>query len=527
MSLQLSSPQQQQQEQNLKFSVLLQQPALRPVLDEQQLQELHHQGRAFAVTRVRGCNGEDRGFGFVALRDLPAGFVVYAEAPLLFLQHSFNKCLVKACCCCGAPLGDPLSQLLHFFSAVPDSLHHLQASNINRDSLLQLQEQHECQQRNVQKEMIPCPGGCGEAFCSAKCLQSDFIHHQLCVGRMNEGDALVAFKRFAVEHCENLLLVAAAIVSAATAAAAACNSTIAPGLGVNDADVVTGAMQLLRLLLEHQHELWQEEKANTDFEHRPPATEEETDDEATGERELSRAEIVERGAALLLLGLQEASGVYAHLVSPSLVSKLLSLFERCNSDLDTPNPLNSFFCFCSMLPSGKNSKDLRLLLVEKETVLAAVFGEQNEGDTYNDEEADRDTQNTSELSACAAGAPAGAEAAGTQLHRLRQVYMQQQLSKLCPPPVGEGREFPAVKRTAFFCSVARVNHSCSPNMEIECAHTPSGSQMLLRTSRNVQQGEELCISYIKDLTFLERKARRQRLEEFGFDCSCAHCAQGL
>ncbi|CDJ67702.1 histone-lysine N-methyltransferase, putative [Eimeria necatrix] len=453
MSLQLSCPQQQQQEQNLKFSVLLQQPALRPVLDEQQLQELHQQGRAFAVTR---------------------------------------------------------------------------ASNINRDWVLQLKEQHECQQQNVQKETIPCPGGCGEAFCSAKCLQSDFIHHQLCVGRMNEGDALVAFKRFAVEHCENLLLVAAAIVSAATAAAASCNSTIAQGLGVNDADIVTGAMQLLRLLLEHQHELWQEEeKANTDLEHRPPATEEEIDDEATGERELSRAEIVERGAKLLLLGLQEASGVYAHLVSPSLVSKLLSLFEHCNSDLDTPNPLNSFFGFCSMLPSAKNSEDLRLLLVEKETVLAALFGEQNEGDTYNDEESDRDTQNTSELSACAAGAPAGAEAAGMQLHRLRQVYMQQQLSKLCPPPVGEGREFPAVKRTAFFCSVARVNHSCSPNMEMECAHTPSGSQMLLRTSRNVQQGEELCTSYIKDLTFLERKARRQRLEEFGFDCSCAHCAQGL
>ncbi|CDJ35515.1 histone-lysine N-methyltransferase, putative [Eimeria mitis] len=502
-------PQQKQQqlesEQPQGFAALLQQPLLQPVYEAQQLQQLQQQGRAFAVAPVRGRNGEDRGLGFVALRDLPAGFVVYEEPPLLSLQHTINKCLVKACCFCKAPLGDAVSQLLHFFSAVPESYGHLQSLNINRHSLLQLQQQ---QQRQQHLEVVSCPAGCGEAFCSAQCLDGDVVHQQLCVGRLSEGAPLVIFKRFAVEHCENLLLAAAAIVSAAAAGAAATGLASPGGLVPNEAEAAAAALQLLRLLLQHHHGQWEEEETETTTGDR--LLEEETDEETT-ETELSRRDIIERGSSLLLLGLREISEVYVHLISPSLVSELLSLFEHCNSDLEGPNPLNDFFGFCFSRAQGSDAGDLQALLAEKEAALVALFGEQQK-EADSDEDVGHNPQATH---------------AEGEVRTLREVYLNKPLSFLCPPPVGKGREFPGVKQTAFFCSIARINHSCAPNMAIECTDSPRGGQMRLKLVRNVQQGEELCVSYIKDLPRTDRQLRRQRLEEFGFECSCHYCASGL
>ncbi|CDI82440.1 histone-lysine N-methyltransferase, putative [Eimeria acervulina] len=491
-----------EREQPPGFAALLQQPLLQPVYEAQQLQQLQQQGRAFAVAPVKGPNGEDRGLGFVALRDLPAGFVVYEDFPLLSLQHSVNKCLVKACCRCRAPLGDAVFQLLHFFSAVPESYRRMQSLlSINRDWLLRLQQEQQ------QQEVVPCPAGCGEAFCSVRCLDSDAIHRQLCVGRLSEEAPLVAFKRFALEHCENLLLAAAAIVSAAAAAAAQ------PGdMASNEAEVAAAALQLLRLLLQHQHGQWQEENEPTT---RVRLMEEEMDEETEEETELSRKDIVERGSSLLLLGLQELSAAYVHLISPSLVSELLSLFEHCNSDLEVPNPLNAFFGFCLSGAKVGGAEELQLLLAEKEAALADLFGEEHEDDDANSNEGISQSLQTTHT-----------EAAG-EAQELRKLYVSKPLSLLCPPPIGRGRPFPAVKQTAFFCSIARINHSCAPNMEMECTHPPHGGKILLKLVRNVQQGEELCISYVKDLPLTQRQLRRQRLEEFGFECTCHYCASGL
>ncbi|CDI73965.1 histone-lysine N-methyltransferase, putative [Eimeria praecox] len=444
-----TQPQQQQLQLELKqppgFAALLQQPLLQPVYDAQQLQKLQQQGRSFAV------------------------------APLL-----------------------------HFFSAVPESHRYLQSVSINRDLLLQLQQQ----QQHQQQEVVPCPAGCGEAFCSMLCLDSDIVHRQLCVGRLSEEAPLVAFKHFAVEHCENLLLAAAAIVSAAAAAGAAPRRVAS-----NDTEAAAAALQLLQQLLQHQHGHWQEEEEATS---RDRAMEEETYEETEGETELSRKDIVERGSSLLLLGLREISEVYVHLISPHLVSELLSLFEHCNSDLEVANPLNAFFGFCLSQVQITGTQELQLLLAEKEAALAALFGEQREDEANSDEDTDQSPQ-----------ARHGEAAATGEVQALRKLYLNKPLAFLCPPPLGKGREFPAVKQTAFFCSVARINHSCTPNMEMECKHTSRGGQMMLKLIRDVQEGEELCVSYLKDLPLSDRQLRRQRLEEFGFECSCHYCASGL
>lgn len=72
---------------------------------------------------------------------------------------------------------------------------------------------------------------------------------------------------------------------------------------------------------------------------------------------------------------------------------------------------------------------------------------------------------------------------------------------------------------------AMFNHSCAPNCYI--VGGPDGS-LLVRTKRNVIQGEELCISYVDLLSeeFQETKHRRDHLfETYCFWCSCEKCSQ--
>ncbi|OEH80224.1 hypothetical protein cyc_02159 [Cyclospora cayetanensis] len=354
-----------------QFAALLQQQLLQPVYNEQQLQELKQQGRAFAVAPVRGPAGINRGLGFVALRSLPEGFMVYEEAPLLSLQHTVNN---------------------------------------------------------------------GEATTAA-------------------------------------------------------------------------AKQLLSLLLQHEHGLWEETERTED---ESPGT----DSEAEEENELDRREIVTRGTELLLLGLREKSEVYNHLVSASLVSRLLSVFEHCNTDLHQANPLNAFVSRCLLNPMSGGSEALRHLLAEKEAVLFLLFGssDRNEGE-------DTDFRGPGE------GVPS--------LHAIRNYYASKPLPELAPPledpmvptegdlpksPQNTGRAFPPMKGTAFYCSMARINHCCNPNMRIEVG---ARGCLRLRLIRGVGCGEELCVSYLEGVRGMEREERRQRLKAFGFDCSCHHCTSGL
>lgn len=372
-------------------------------------------------------------------------------------------------------------------------------------------------------------------FCSVGCLNRDAAHQQLCVGPLEEGAPLVAFKRLAVEHCENLLLVAAAIVSAAAAAAAdsreAANDPVA---------AAAAAKQLLLLLLQHQHGLWEEEG---EVVLSPDDTETETGetDSELSDVELDRREIVLKGAQLLMQGLRPRSQVYVYLVSASLVSRLLSLFERCNTDLETANPLNEFFSFGICNAISYQDPTLRHLLVEKEALLFSLFG------------ADEDENSQG------AQGPPGPEGApfSVSLAALRSHFASKPLEDLAPPmdpqrPLGfsggpgaptalggppaqggfsgRGSAFPPVKGTAFYCSLARVNHSCNPNMVAEglgSSGTGFSKRLRLRATRPISPGEELCVSYIRDSGVRNRGERRDTLRAFGFDCNCQHCASGL
>jgi hypothetical protein len=84
----------------------------------------------------------------------------------------------------------------------------------------------------------------------------------------------------------------------------------------------------------------------------------------------------------------------------------------------------------------------------------------------------------------------------------------------------------AVIGIGVFPAACYLNHSCVPNCVYSCVPSTGDRKLPVvefRAIRDVQQGEELCYSYV-DL-YQPREARRSQLEKaYLFRCDCARCA---
>ena len=80
-----------------------------------------------------------------------------------------------------------------------------------------------------------------------------------------------------------------------------------------------------------------------------------------------------------------------------------------------------------------------------------------------------------------------------------------------------------VSATVVYIDFSLLNHCCVPN----CEDRSVGSDMLIVALRDIEVGELLCISYIRDVhRLLSGKFRREKLMEvFGFDCMCSVCME--
>lgn len=527
-----------------RLSLVLNQPCLAPVPRARlaSAAALSPSASPFVVTEVDGC-----GLGVVATRAIPAESLVYVDVALETLQHGLSRSLIRACCFCLSPVGPPAEQLSQFFAALPPDRQRAVGESLSASAVEALRHPQACSRESLLREAaqflasqaqllstqatpdcvsppeasaasrqlaltrflaeriqrlsaapfataVECAFGCGEKFCSEECLADDVAHALLCVGPLEESHPLVAFKRFALESHENLLLSAKLFCSALAAAAAQV------GEGGESASLVALAEALLDALIgSHAGGRW-EEMAEDDDE---ASQEEEQEEERKG---ASRASVVERGAALLQAALASHSEAFARLATPERLSRVLGLFERNNCNAAFDSPLNKFFGGCKL------REEFRTLLIEKELLLDALFG----GVSEDDEEEDEMEEATS--------SPQQREAS------LRARFSRAPLEELQPAnpedspesaaAKGKGSSFPSVQGSAFFPSVARLNHSCAPNVRVATL----GPLCLLRTSRDVRAGEELTMSYCDfspNETFEERAAR---LAEFGFSCRCLKCA---
>ncbi len=88
--------------------------------------------------------------------------------------------------------------------------------------------------------------------------------------------------------------------------------------------------------------------------------------------------------------------------------------------------------------------------------------------------------------------------------------------------------FPPFDGTAMFRVACKMNHSCKPNVIVRYAAVGWYHPLTLEciALREIQKGEELCISYI-DFTFnslaMDVQDRWNQLESYGFKCNCEKC----
>lgn len=91
-----------------------------------------------------------------------------------------------------------------------------------------------------------------------------------------------------------------------------------------------------------------------------------------------------------------------------------------------------------------------------------------------------------------------------------------------------GFDFPDIKSSkdgsgeksiaaGIWLHVSNANHSCIPNAD----RSFIGDMMVIRATREIKAGEEICMSYLNpEHSYLERK---ERLYEYGIDCDCPLC----
>ncbi|KAJ4417782.1 hypothetical protein N0V82_005948 [Gnomoniopsis sp. IMI 355080] len=77
-------------------------------------------------------------------------------------------------------------------------------------------------------------------------------------------------------------------------------------------------------------------------------------------------------------------------------------------------------------------------------------------------------------------------------------------------------------RQAVFPRIARINHSCIPNAQ---GHFHEGLERLnIHATRDILDGEEVMINYLKETGLTLREQRQGKLlEGYGFNCDCAAC----
>jgi lysine-specific demethylase 8 len=145
----------------------------------------------------RRVDSAERGRHLVAARFLPKGRLILAERPLVALQSLDNQAAVQVCHHCKTFVGGPDYALRRRYPRTDASAEEATTLPSPDD--------------DASFSVVPCRHGCGHVYCSSACETDAWIgfHAYLCTGLCESADdAIVRFKAYAVETNEILLMVA-------------------------------------------------------------------------------------------------------------------------------------------------------------------------------------------------------------------------------------------------------------------------------------------------------------------------------
>ena len=75
----------------------------------------------------------------------------------------------------------------------------------------------------------------------------------------------------------------------------------------------------------------------------------------------------------------------------------------------------------------------------------------------------------------------------------------------------------------LFPAVSHINHSCVPNSHT--CYDFNKKRMTIYSIRDIENGDEICITYFDML--LPREQRRAKTRNWGFECDCPACNNNL
>eukprot|EP00928_Gymnodinium_smaydae_P087001 TRINITY_DN71367_c0_g1_i1.p1 TRINITY_DN71367_c0_g1~~TRINITY_DN71367_c0_g1_i1.p1 ORF type:complete len:498 (+),score=112.77 TRINITY_DN71367_c0_g1_i1:76-1494(+) len=439
-----------------------------------------------------------KGAGLFATEPCGAGAKVFNDQPLFVVQHTGNRRMVAACARCCAfvgPLGTQLGTLFGEarFQPLQEALTSAGAADGWQAQVPGLPA----------ASAVRCAHGCGELYCSEQCRDAAYghSHNLLCTGPITTEDhPLLKFKYHALEHADTLLL-------AAQAMAFIINRAQASGGGH------AATRTMMNELLAFCHGPFR------DVCRAPPGRAKDAEFYAHTDG------LVQEAALLLKAALESRAPVEAAPLfeaGPAFLAELLGLFELNNIDVEVPSPLaaplaarGSILASAAAAGDARAAAELQLLermLREKEWLMRCVWGEETTG-IYGDDDAGADAAMGGGDDLDAMLERPEAEVTNAAMAEARRQVDAMTLEQLLQAP------WPALHGTALIPTVARINHSCEPNLKIE--FHGNNSAMSAVSLRPIQAGEEFSISYILEEADLQ--IRRRRLLEYGFNCVCERC----
>lgn len=455
-----------------------------------------------------------KALGLVATSPKPTGTQVYVEDPTLVLQHTGNRRLVSACAFCCGFVGTVTDQLEAVFRE--PQFEPLLQKCIDCGSAAWWQELWKKERGNCQ--IVRCSQGCGEMYCSEMCRINHWAHSHnlLCVGPIESEDhPLMRFKYHAIEHADTIMLSAQAI-------AHIVNRAKASGGGG------PAAVAFARELFGYAHAPFRDATKG------PPGRPKDADfyrwaDQLVMEStNLLRAALEPHAPAEVAALFDTAFG------QTPILSELLGLFEYCNLDVEVSSPMQAFFFqrASALMQARQGSIDpadaqraheelklLEALLREKTYVMNCGLSEETTGifDDEGDAEMPEEDPTPGLPVDEAAVAREELEMVTEAQVELRKKVNQMSMEQLLAAP------WPAMHGIALFGTVARLNHSCAPNVKLQ--FPGNNARINAFAIKDIPQGQELTICYIK----VDEAAvvRRRKLKEYGFDCVCERCVAEL
>lgn len=431
----------------------------------------------------------------MASSDLQKNQLVLVERPLVALQSLDN---VSSCLVC--------RHCRSWISCDSNTSWGLASGRISRQDVAQRAVENDAEEDAI----VACRNRCGELYCCIDCRNDHWNsgHAFLCTGSIPESEEadmhpLLQFKIHAMQHNEVFLMVADAVVG----------MLLSPPFRDKMLDF-------------SQTPWWQ--VATEPLLKSPTGLAEAAALDATLRRLCQESSTLLKQSLLLQLQQSHGGTLFHHNISQDHIEdictadtfgRLIGSFEQNAIGIRQRNPL------CRAVLDANESEEFKgdlIACVQQAGMIASNDDDTDEEDAEEGDDANAKVSNEATQQGDIDDVIDHSEYTTDELcHFLAGLEMDEQVQHNDLDDV-----FTPLDGTAMYATACKMNHSCSPNVVVLYKQQRSNDAQMPLVAycvalRDIQEGEELCISYID--SSVSYSERQEALANYGFQCECVKC----